>query len=66
MRQLLEAGVSIARSGRRWTGLDRREQDQGQHDQVRTALSVSTAGMLIRRDVYEELGGFDHAAAADA
>ncbi|MFI9262658.1 glycosyltransferase [Streptomyces sioyaensis] len=58
-RQLLEAGVSIARSGRRWTGLDRREQDQGQHDQVRPVLSVSTAGMLIRRDVYEELGGFD-------
>ncbi|MFE7545663.1 glycosyltransferase family 2 protein, partial [Streptomyces platensis] len=58
-RQLLEAGVSIARSGRRWTGLDRREQDQGQHDQVRSVLSVSTAGMLIRRDVYEELGGFD-------
>ncbi|MFJ8674041.1 glycosyltransferase [Streptomyces sp. NPDC093589] len=58
-RQLLEAGVTIARSGRRWTGLDRREQDQGQHDQVRPVLSVSTAGMLIRRDVYEELGGFD-------
>ncbi|MFF7730768.1 glycosyltransferase [Streptomyces sp. NPDC008001] len=58
-RQLLEAGVSIARSGRRWTGLDRREQDQGQHDQIRTVLSVSTAGMLIRRDVFEELGGFD-------
>ncbi|MEV6162994.1 glycosyltransferase [Streptomyces sp. NPDC052052] len=58
-RQLLEAGVSIANSGRRWTGLDRREQDQGQHDQVRTVLSVSTAGMLIRRDVWEELGGFD-------
>ncbi|MGW7576379.1 glycosyltransferase [Streptomyces sp. NPDC054765] len=58
-RQLLEVGVSIARSGRRWTGLDRREQDQGQHDQVRPVLSVSTAGMLIRRDVYEELGGFD-------
>ncbi|AOP45549.1 glycosyltransferase family 2 protein [Streptomyces lydicus] len=58
-RQLLETGVSIARSGRRWTGLDRREQDQGQHDQVRPVLSVSTAGMLIRRDVYEELGGFD-------
>ncbi len=58
-RQLLEAGVSIARSGRRWTGLDRREQDQGQHDQVRPVLSVSSAGMLIRRDVYEELGGFD-------
>ncbi|MEU9113122.1 glycosyltransferase [Streptomyces sp. NPDC048483] len=58
-RQLLETGVSIARSGRRWTGLDRREQDQGQHDQIRPVLSVSTAGMLIRRDVYEQLGGFD-------
>ncbi|MFD9567504.1 glycosyltransferase family 2 protein [Streptomyces sp. NPDC059994] len=58
-KQLLEVGVSIARSGRRWTGLDRREQDQGQHDQVRPVLSVSSAGMLIRRDVWEELGGFD-------
>ncbi|MFD7923621.1 glycosyltransferase [Streptomyces sp. NPDC059740] len=58
-RQLLEVGVSIARSGRRWTGLDRREQDQGQHDQIRPVLSVSSAGMLVRRDVYEQLGGFD-------
>ncbi|MFI9650814.1 glycosyltransferase family 2 protein [Streptomyces sp. NPDC052040] len=58
-RQLLEVGVSIANSGRRWTGLDRREQDQGQHDHVRQVLSVSTAGMLIRRDVFEQLGGFD-------
>ncbi|MEU6475928.1 glycosyltransferase family 2 protein [Streptomyces sp. NPDC047017] len=58
-RQLLEVGVSIADSGRRWTGLDRREQDQGQHDHVRSVLSVSTAGMLIRRDVFEQLGGFD-------
>ncbi|MGW1811096.1 glycosyltransferase [Streptomyces sp. NPDC002078] len=58
-RQLLEVGVSIANSGRRWTGLDRREQDQGQHDHVRTVLSVSSAGMLVRRDVFEQLGGFD-------
>ncbi|MFE5816348.1 glycosyltransferase family 2 protein [Streptomyces sp. NPDC056479] len=58
-RQLLEVGVTIAHSGRRWTGLDRREQDQGQHDHVRSVLSVSTAGMLIRRDIFEQLGGFD-------
>ncbi|MEU6576153.1 glycosyltransferase [Streptomyces sp. NPDC046805] len=58
-RQLLEVGVTIANSGRRWTGLDRREQDQGQHDHVQPALSVSTAGMLVRRDVFEQLGGFD-------
>ncbi|GAA1955734.1 glycosyltransferase family 2 protein [Kitasatospora viridis] len=60
-RQLLEVGITIARSGRRWTGLDRREQDQGQHDQVRPVLAVSTAGMLVRRDVFEQLGGFDRA-----
>jgi GT2 family glycosyltransferase len=58
-RSLLEVGVSIARSGRRWTGLERREQDQGQHDQVRQVLSVSSAGMLVRRDIWEQLGGFD-------
>ncbi|MYW00091.1 glycosyltransferase family 2 protein, partial [Streptomyces sp. SID3343] len=58
-RQLLEVGTTITGSGRRWTGLERREQDQGQHDAVRGALSVSSAGMLVRRDVWESLGGFD-------
>jgi GT2 family glycosyltransferase len=56
---LLEVGVSIAGNGARWTGLEYREQDQGQHDNISEVLAVSTAGALVRRDVFEELGGFD-------
>jgi len=58
-RLLLEVGVSVNADGRRVTGLERREHDQGQHDGDRDVLAVSTAGMLIRRDVWDELGGFD-------
>ncbi len=58
-RLLLEVGVTIARSGRRETGLERREQDQGQHDGTRVVLAVGTAGMLVRRDVWDTLGGLD-------
>jgi GT2 family glycosyltransferase len=56
---LLEVGVSIASNGARWTGLENSEYDQGQHDGIHEVLAVSTAGALIRRDVFEELGGFD-------
>lgn len=56
---LLEIGISIATNGNRWTGLEPFEYDQGQHDGVHDVLSVSTAGALIRRDVFESLGGFD-------
>ena len=56
---LLEVGISIARNGARWTGLEEDEYDQGQHDGIFEVLSVSTAGALIRRSVFEELGGFD-------
>ncbi len=56
---LLEAGISIARNGARWTGLEPREQDQGQHDEIKEVLSVSTAGMLVRRAAFEEIGGLD-------
>jgi GT2 family glycosyltransferase len=58
-RLLLEAGVTIGGSGRRITGLERREHDQGQHDGVRDVMAVSSAGMLVRRDVWEALDGFD-------
>ncbi len=56
---LLEIGVSIATNGARWTGLEDAEYDQGQHDGIADVLAVSTAGALIRRSVFEELGGFD-------
>ncbi len=56
---LLEVGISIGSNGARWTGLEPFEYDQGQRDGITEVLSVSTAGALIRRDVFEELGGFD-------
>src|SRR6185312_17480745 len=61
LRRLLEVGVTISGTGRRETGLERGEYDQGQHDQRRQVLAVNTAGMLVRRTVLEELGGFDRA-----
>ena len=59
LRRLLELGVTISATGRRETGLERGEYDQGQHDEVREVLAVNTAGMLVRREVLEQLGGFD-------
>lgn len=58
-RRLLEIGVTVGLTGRRDTGLEPREFDQGQHEGTRETLSVSTAGMLIRRDVWEAAGGLD-------
>ncbi|MQA94158.1 MAG: glycosyltransferase [Streptosporangiales bacterium] len=60
-RMLLEVGVTIDGAGRRETGLEPRELDQGQQDGNREVLAVGSAGMLIRRDIWEELGGFDAA-----
>ncbi len=59
LRRLLELGITISGTGRRETGLERGEYDQGQHDEVRPVLAVNTAGMLVRRSVLEALGGFD-------
>ncbi|WP_116243984.1 glycosyltransferase family 2 protein [Nocardiopsis sp. FIRDI 009] len=60
-RRLVEAGVTIDGAGRRETGLEQREFDHGQHDGTRQVLAVSSAGMLVRRDVWDRLGGFDPA-----
>lgn len=58
-RRLTEVGLTLARSGRRERGVDPSERDQGQRDAVHDVLAVNTAGMLIRRDVYDALNGFD-------
>ena len=60
-RVLLEAGVTIDGAGRRITGVEPREADQGQHDGDRDVMAVSSAGMLVRRDVWDQVGGFDPA-----
>ncbi len=59
LRRLLEVGLTITGTGRRETGLERGEYDQGQHDEARRVLAVNSAGMLVRRRVFEDLGGFD-------
>ena len=59
LRRLLEVGITMSGTGRRETGLERGEYDQGQHDRTRDVLAVGSAGMLVRRSVFLALGGFD-------
>ena len=58
-RYLVEVGLTTDAAGHRETGLERREYDQGQHDAVRDVLAVGTAGALVRRDVWDAVGGID-------
>jgi GT2 family glycosyltransferase len=58
-RRLREVGLTVDSSGRPQTGLEARELDQGQHDDVGDVLAVGTAGMLVRRDTWDALGGLD-------
>ncbi|WP_018155338.1 glycosyltransferase [Demetria terragena] len=58
---LINVGLGLTRTGRHVGAHVEGEPDQGQHDERRDVLSVSSAGMLIRRDVYLTLGGFDPA-----
>jgi GT2 family glycosyltransferase len=60
-RYVTEVGVTTDGSGHRYTGIDSEEIDQGQHDGVQDVLAVGSAGALIRRDVWDDLGGFDPA-----
>lgn len=56
---LQEVGMTIDRFGRAESPLEPAERDQGQHDQQRQVLYVSTAGMLVRPEILAELGGLD-------
>lgn len=58
---LLEAGLSIDASGHIDYGVEGHEPDQGQRDEIDEVLAVGTAGALIRRDVWDRLGGLDPA-----
>lgn len=59
LRRLLEVGVTVTGTAARETGLETGEPDAGQHDRPRDVLAVSTAGMLVRRDAWDELDGLD-------
>lgn len=58
-RVLVEIGCTTGWLGVRDSGLEAGELDQGQHDAPRAVLAVGTAGVLIRRDVWDALGGLD-------
>jgi GT2 family glycosyltransferase len=56
---LLDVGRAIDRLGGAHTGIEPGELDQEQHDGVRDVFYVSSAAMLVRTDLFTELGGFD-------
>ena len=57
--ELQSVGWTVDLTGRADSGVDEGELDQGQRDTERRTLYVSTSGMLVRRDVFDELGRFD-------
>ncbi len=60
-RRLIDVGLSTSRWAERLTLIDADELDQGQYDGRSDTFAVNSAGMLVRRDVWEQLGGFDPA-----
>lgn len=64
-RLVVEAGLSTDASGHRQTGLGPSEVDWSRlgrdYEQSTEVLAVPSAGMLVRRELWEKLGGFDPA-----
>lgn len=59
--RLLEVGIRATATTRRLVETDIDEIDQGQLDHRDDVFGVGTAGALIRRDIWEQLGGTDPA-----
>lgn len=55
-RVLLEVGVGVDRLGERVSAVDPGEIDQEQHDAVRDVFTLPSACLLIRADLFRELG----------
>ena len=60
-RRLVDVGVSISRWAERVTLIDADELDQGQYNARSDIFAVNSAGMMVRRDIWDALGGFDPA-----
>lgn len=56
---LISVGTSYTRFGARYTGVETGELDQGQLDGRDDVYAVGTAGMLVRADVWRQIGGAD-------
>ncbi len=57
--RLIEVGFTTSPLGRRMTGIDDDEIDQGQHDGQDDVLAVGLTGSIVRREVWEHLAGPD-------
>ena len=62
-REITQVGVTISRFGEIINPISG-QLDQGQHDSVEDVFAIGTSGLLVRTDVYEVVGGFDHRAPA--
>lgn len=56
---LLEVGINATRLARRVPDVILGERDQGQLDRREDVLAVGSAGMLIRAEVFQKIGGFN-------